>query len=219
VKEIVETFCRAAFPETLQLLEKHLGASTYSLRSLFRDEQKKILEIILESTLSDAVSVYRQVYDNNAPLLRFLKDLNIAAPGAILTAAEHVLNASMRKAFEEDPLKLETIETILNSAGLEGVSLDAAGLEMAVRRRAERTAEALAAQSQSFALLQELDSVVSLIQALPFEVNLRKVQNIFYTLLQNVYPGLKEKAKKDKKARSWVKVFKPLGEKLMVRVE
>lgn len=219
VKEILETFCRAAFPETLQLLERHLGASTYSLRSLFRDEQRKILEIILESTLSDAVSVYRQVYENNAPLLRFLKDLNIAAPGAILTAAEHVLNASMRRAFEEDPLRLETIETILNSAGLEGVSLDAAGLEMAVRRRAERAAEALAAQPQSFALLQELDSVVSLIQALPFEVNLRKVQNIFYTLLQNVYPGLKEKAKKDKKARSWVKVFKPLGEKLMVRVE
>lgn len=219
VKEILETFCRAAFPETLQLLEKHFGTSTYSLRSLFRDEQRKILEIILESTLSNAVSVYRQVYENNAPLLRFLKDLNIAAPGAILTAAEHVLNASMRKAFEEEPLRLETIEAILNSAGLEGVSLDAAGIEMAVRRRAERTAEGLAAQSESLALLQELDSVVSLVQALPFEVNLRKVQNIFYALLQNAYPGLKQRGKKYKKARTWVKVFKPLGEKLMVRVE
>jgi len=165
------------------------------------------------------VSVYRQVYETNAPLLRFLKDLNIAAPGAVLTAAEHVLNASMRKAFEEEPLKLETIEAILNSAGLEGVSLDAAGLEMAVRRRAEAAAEALAAQSQSFALLQELDSVVSLIQALPFEVNLRKVQDLFCMLLQNVFPRFKERSKKEKKARSWVKVFRTLGEKLMVRVE
>jgi hypothetical protein len=50
-------------------------------------------------------------------------------------------------------------------------------------------------------------------------VNLRKVQNIFYTLLQQVYPGFQEKAKKEKKARSWVKVFRSLGEKLMVRVE
>lgn len=61
--------------------------------------------------------------------------------------------------------------------------------------------------------------MVSLIQSLPFEVNLRKVQNIFYTLLQNIYPDMKERAKKDKKARSWVKVFRPLGEKLMIRVE
>jgi hypothetical protein len=114
---------------------------------------------------------------------------------------------------------LETIEMILNSAGLEGVSLDAAGLEMAVRRRTERMAQALAAQSESFALLQALDSVVSLVQTLPFEVNLRKVQDIYYALLQNVYPGFQEKAKKEKKARSWVKVFRSLGEKLMVRVE
>jgi len=219
VKEILDTFGRAAFPETLKLLEKHFGASKYSLRTLFRDEQRKILDIILESTLSDAVSVYRQVYENNAPLLRFFKDLNIPAPGAIQAAAEHVLNASMRKAFEDEELRLETIEMILNSAGLEGVSLDAAGLEMAVRRRTERMAQALAAQSESFALLQALDSVVSLVQTLPFEVNLRKVQDIYYALLQNVYPGFQEKAKKEKKARSWVKVFRSLGEKLMVRVE
>jgi alpha-amylase/alpha-mannosidase (GH57 family) len=218
-KEILDTFCCAAFPETLQLLEKHFGASRYSLRSLFRDDQRKILDIILETTLSDAVSVYRQVYETNAPLLRFLKDLNIPAPGAILRAAEHTLNASLRKAFEEEPLKWETIETILNSAGLEGVSLDADGLEMAARRRTESTAEALTAKPESLALLQELDAVVSLIQTLPFEVNLRKVQNIFYTLLQQVYPGFQEKAKKEKKARSWVKVFRSLGEKLMVRVE
>jgi hypothetical protein len=116
VKEILHMFGHGAFPETLHLLEKHFGASMYSLRSLFRDEQRKILDIILESTLSDAVSVYRQVYENNAPLLRFLKDLNIPAPGAIKTAAEHVLNASMRKAFEEEEMRLETIEMILNSA-------------------------------------------------------------------------------------------------------
>lgn len=219
VKEILDTFGRAAFPETLLLLEKHFGTSRYSLRSLFRDEQRKILDIILESTLSNAVSVYRQVYENNAPLLRFLKDLNIPAPGAILSAAQHTLNASMRKAFEEEPLKPQTVGMILNAAGMEGVSLDAAGLEMAVRRRAEQTAEDFSGRPGSLALLQKLDGVVSLIQTLPFDVNLRRVQNIFYTLLQQVYPGFQERAKKEKKARTWVKVFRSLGEKLRVRVE
>ena len=60
---------------------------------------------------------------------------------------------------------------------------------------------------------------MGLIQTLPFEVNLRKVQNSFYTLLQQVYPGFQERAKKEKKARAWVRVFRSLGEKLMVQVE
>jgi hypothetical protein len=217
--EVLHMFGHGAFPETFQLLEKHFGASMYSLRSLFRDEQRKILDIILESTLADAVSVYRQVYERNAPLLRFLKDLNIPAPGAMRTAAEHVLNASMRKAFEEEVWRPETIRMFLNAAELEGVSLDAAGLEMAIRRRAESMAEALASQPKSLALLQELESVVSLMQTLPFEVNLRKVQNIYYGLLQRAYSGFKDKSRKDKKTREWVKVFKALGEKLTVKVE
>jgi alpha-amylase/alpha-mannosidase (GH57 family) len=219
LKEILDTFGRAAFPETLQLLERHFGPSMYSIGSLFRDEQRKILDTILESTLSDAVSVYRRVYENNAPLLRFLKHLNIPAPGAIKTAAEYALNGIIRKAFEEEKLKLETIQMILNSAELEGVALDAEGLEMAVRRKTERMAEAFAGQSESFVLLQKLDSVVSLIQTLPFEVNLRKVQNLYYGLLQSVYPLFQDRAKREKKARNWVKVFRSLGEKLMFRVE
>jgi len=219
VHEILHMFGHGAFPETLQLLEKNFGAAVYSLRSLFRDEQRKILDIILESTLADAVSVYRQVHENNAPLLRFLNDLHIPAPGAMRTAAEHVLNASMRKAFEEEELRFDMIEMLLNSAGLEGVSLDVTGLEMAARRRTERMAEALAAQPGSLVLLRELDCVAGLIQRLPFEVNLRKAQDIYYALLQNVYPELRDKSRKDKKSREWLKVFRSLGEKLMVRVE
>ncbi|MBN2032415.1 MAG: DUF3536 domain-containing protein [Deltaproteobacteria bacterium] len=219
VNEILRTFGHGAFPETLRLLENHFGPAVYSLRSLFRDEQRKTLGIILESTLADTVSVYRQVYESNAPLLRFLKDLNIPAPGAIKMAAEHVLNASMRKVFEEEAWKSNGIEMILNAAELEGVSMDAADLEITVRRKAEWTAEAFLAQPNDFARLQELDSVVSLIMRLPFEVNLRKVQDIYYGLLHNVYPDLSKRSKKDKKWKEWVEVFRALGKKLMVRVE
>jgi len=218
VGEILDTFGRGAFPETLQLLEKHLGASTYSLGSLFRDEQRKILDTILESTLSDTVSVYRRIYEPHAPLLRFLHHFDIPAPGAIQTAAEYALSASMKEAFQEEVLSRDTIEAILNSAELEGVALDTPDLEMAARRRTERTAEALAARPENLPLLEEFEAVVSLIKALPFEVNLRKVQDIYYHLSQHVYPGLREKAGKEKEAQDWVKVFESLGEKLMVRV-
>jgi hypothetical protein len=51
VDEITEPFTRADFPEILRYIDKHFGRSTYSLRSLFRDEQRRVLNLILESTL------------------------------------------------------------------------------------------------------------------------------------------------------------------------
>src|SRR5574337_1135675 len=49
-QELTETFARADFPEVIRLLDRHFGASTYSLKSLFRDEQRKVFNLILEWT-------------------------------------------------------------------------------------------------------------------------------------------------------------------------
>jgi alpha-amylase/alpha-mannosidase (GH57 family) len=218
IREISETFGRADFPGTLRLLEKHFGPSTYSLSTLFRDEQRKILGIILQATLADVESVYRQVYENNAPLLRFLRAIYAPPPAALHTAAEYVLNASLRKAFEDKDLNLDSIVSLLEVASLEGVSLDAETVEMAVRKRLEGMAEEFREKPEDFSLLQALDSVTGLLESLPFEVNLRRIQNLFYTVLQTAYPEFQKKAEKDEAAGEWVRLFASLGEKLYVRV-
>jgi alpha-amylase/alpha-mannosidase (GH57 family) len=218
IREIFETFGMADFPGTLHLLEKHFGASTYSLSTLFRDEQRKILGLILQTTLADVESVYRQVYENNAPLLRFLKAIYVPLPAALHTAAEYVLNASLRKAFEDKELNLDSIVSLLEVANIEGVSLDAATLEMAIRRRIEGMAEGFRQKPEDYSLLQALDRVTSLLQDFPFEVNLRKLQNLFYAMLQTAYPEFQRKAEKEETAKEWVRLFTSLGEKLYVRV-
>jgi len=51
-------------------------------------------------------------------------------------------------------------------------------------------------------------------------VNLWKVQNTFYELLQSVYPEFKTKEDQgDEKARTWIRRFTALGEKLSVRLD
>ena len=39
--ELCEPFMRADFPEAVRVLDRHFGDSTYSLRSIFHDEQRK----------------------------------------------------------------------------------------------------------------------------------------------------------------------------------
>jgi hypothetical protein len=69
-------------------------------------------------------------------------------------------------------------------------------------------------------IVQKIDLGLGLIKSLPFEVNLRKVQNRYYEILQRVYHNLRERADKgDEEAGQWVSLFKSLGEKLSVRVE
>src|SRR5207249_11334107 len=79
---------------------QHFG-ETYSLRSIFHDDQRKILNVILKSTLAEAEAVYRQIYETHAPMMRFVSDLRIPLPRAFSIAAEFAINSSVRTAFED----------------------------------------------------------------------------------------------------------------------
>jgi alpha-amylase/alpha-mannosidase (GH57 family) len=220
VNEVFEVFSRAEFPTALLLMEKTIGASTYSLRHLFRDEQRRILQIVLESNLSNAEVVYRQVYDSNAPLLLFLKDLNVPAPRALAAAAEYLLNAAIRRAFENHVFDLNAIRQLLDATFMHGVTLDPAFLEMPIRRCMEQTAENFRHQPDEIGALQQLDAIAGLLPDFPFEINLRTVQNIFFHILKEISPRIKKQAgRRNQKAKEWMAVFHALGKKIGMRTE
>ena len=220
VDNVGQVFSRADFPMTLQSLENYFGSTQYSLRNLFRDEQRRILRMILQSTLEDIEGIYHQIYESNAPLLRFLKDLGIPRPGALGTAADFLLNLSLRRAFEEDDLDLGIIKHFLEVAILEGAALDPGTLEITIRKGLEQLAGRVLNRAEEQPLLQKMDTALEIIKSLPFLINLRKVQNRYYEILRGVYPNFRERADTgDEEARRWVSLFKSLGEKLSVRVD
>jgi alpha-amylase/alpha-mannosidase (GH57 family) len=219
VAAVSESFTRADFTETFRLLEEHLGPSSYSLRSLFRDEKRKILDIILQSTLTDAEAIYRQLYDYHIPLLRFVTSLGNPPPDFLHYAANFVLNLSLKRAFQEEESDFEHIESLLDEARLAGVAIDAATLEMVIRKRIERQGERLATGIDDLANLQQLDGLITLLDALPFQVNTWKVQNICFAMLNSAeYSDLQGKASQgDEEARQRMENFNRLCEKLHIR--
>jgi alpha-amylase/alpha-mannosidase (GH57 family) len=212
-REVFHSFDKGKgdFHRTIRLMGKHFGSSLYSVTSLFRDEQRTILNLENE---------YRQLYEYHAPMIRFLNELKIPAPKALYTAAEVTINTGLRRAFEEAELDPEQIEPLLREAGEMGIALDTDTLEFAFRKAIERLVEGLAHDPSDLPLMERIEAAVGLLGSLPFQVNLWRTQNIFYVMLQGVYGEFRQKADQgDKKALAWLKHFRRLGDKLYVRVE
>lgn len=218
VDDLTAAFDRADFGEVIRLLDQHFEGATYSLKQLFRDKQRMILDIILESTLAEAAEDYRHIYDRHAPLMRFLKDLNTPQPRALQTAAEFLLNTSLRQAFTAPSLDLEHIKALLNEAEMANVPLDGEGLAYVLEQSLKEMVAGLLNHPDDRTLIGHLDGVIGLVRSLPFEVNLWKIQNVYYQLLQAVYPKYREKARQDnEEARAWLELFNSLGDKLRIR--
>jgi hypothetical protein len=218
--EVTEAFSWGEFPETIRRIDQHFGASTYSLRTLFRDEQRQVLDQILDSTLEGTWSTYRRIYNDQVPLMRFLTDMGVPLPNAFRATAEFVLNLNLRQAFEAEEPDLEEVYRFLEEARLLEIGLNADYLEYPLRKTMERLAGRFTEHPNDIDYLRQLEAMAELAQALPFEVNLWKVQNYYYEMSQTTYPAWRRQAEQGRaEAQTWVTHFVSLGAKLQVHVD
>src|SRR5690242_5240011 len=218
IQETLDRFTRADLTGVVRVMARRFGDSNYSLQSLFRDEQRKILEAILQTDLEEAEALYRQIYERRAAVMRFLTGLNTPLPKGFAAAAEVVLNSDLRRALEQTAIDVQEVIKGLETAKLEGVSLDSNTLEFAFRHTLERTASRFAA-NPSLAALRELQKTADLLQHFPFPVNLWAIQNIFYGLLQKSYPAQRDaQMRGDETAQAWVCSFEELARDLGLKV-
>ncbi|MGH7446873.1 MAG: DUF3536 domain-containing protein, partial [Longimicrobiales bacterium] len=192
---------------------------TFSLKSLFGDRQRQILYRVLESSVNEAEQAYRRLYDDNASLMRFLIAQDLPLPRAFRMAAEFVLNRDIRATLAAPKVDLERARSLLEEAEATRVQLDREGLSYVVGKSLECVAYEILEQPHDLELLVSWADLASLTSALPFDVNLWKSQNVFYELLNTVYPAVRQRAEAgEAEAARWAEVFTAIGEQLTVVV-
>jgi hypothetical protein len=209
--DLLDTFARADLPEVLRGLDRNFGRTTYSLRSLFGDERKKILDRLLEGSLRDAENSYRQIYDRHAPLLRFLGASGIEKPPILSHTAEFVLNANLQAELASDVLDSTRVQALVEQAKAENVQLDKDGLGFTLQNSIVHQMEEFCDSPENLDLLRRVSSSVQLAANLNLPVNLWRVQNIYWELAHKEFP----------KARNaqWQVSFLNLGEKLGIETQ
>ena len=216
-----EAFSRGDLEETSRLLQQHLDGEPYTLTIIFRDEQQRILNRIIEAEWGEAEAAFSSLYPHLLPTMRTLARVgrSVMIPRAFSAAAEFVLNTRLRRALGSDTWDFEGIRGMIADAEGAHVALDVPTLEYTLRMRLEQISEAFRVDPTNDELLKGLDAAVGLANSLPLDVNLAKIQNICYELLQTVYPEHEKKdAAKDQKSSPWADHFRALAEKLSLYV-
>lgn len=213
VKELSDAFNRADVAESLRLLDRHFEGARYTLQSLFRDEQRRIMTHILDSTLAEVEANYRQIYESDAPLLRFLSELHMPRPKVLQVTAEFVLNSSLRHAFEADQLDLGTIAALMDAAARDEITLDTPGLSYVLKRRLAELADRLTADPAEPTIFTRFETAVRLARSLPFEVDLWRAQNVCYHILQQACRS----QDREGTPQEWLQRWLALAEKLNLR--
>ncbi len=176
---------RADIPAVIRLFDRYFGESAYSLTSLFNDEERRILKIILEPTLREIESTFSAIYERHSSLLQFLSQARVPKPPELTLAAGYSINAGLRHALEEHPIDPGKIHLLLDRAREIQIGLDGPQLGYLASQRMKKVMTALHSRRERMASLDQAVQMAEVVSALPFEVRLWHAQNIWYEILES----------------------------------
>jgi len=215
--QAIEHVQRADFPEVIRLLDRYYGHVDYSLTSLFTDEQRRIVQLILNSTLWDIENSLSTIYQDHASLLHFLSQAGLPKPPALTLAAGFAINAGLRRALEADPVDQATLRSFLTLAKADQVALESANLSYIADQRMKHAMVELQMSSGAMEMLDRALTLGRTLVELPFELNLWQAQNIWYEILSTSSYSLSALAAADQPR--WEKNFNELGHCLSIDCE
>jgi alpha-amylase/alpha-mannosidase (GH57 family) len=219
VDEIGAAFAQADFPLVIRLMDRHFGESYYSLKSLFRDEQRKILNQILISTGQDVETHFRQVTDQYTPLMRFLKDISAPLPAALRTAADFILNRDLQRMFESPDPDPACLRDLVEQAVARNVELHREDLAYAIKGAMDQPLVRLSDEPMDLPLLTRTAEIAEVVRSMNLEVNLWKTQNLYFRLRGTSWAECKRLAEQgDPVAQEWIQQFNRLGDQLGFRI-
>ena len=212
-----EAIGRTDFPAAIRAFDRYFPAPVYTIRSLFRDEQRRIVDQILKPTLSEIEASLASIYESQASLLHFLSQAGLPRPEALIVAATFAIDAGLRRALANEPIDALQVRTYLKLAKADHVPLNTPRLSYIADQKMKSAMVVLQVEIVDQAVqISTLDNALltaRTLTELPFELNLWQAQNIWYEVWRHgPHPVVPE-------PEAWIKSFEDLGRTLRFSVE
>jgi alpha-amylase/alpha-mannosidase (GH57 family) len=210
---IVNAFEEGRLGDVIGLMQTYFGPDKYTLWHLFKDEKRKVLDMITHQSMVELEETLRRVYNRDYPLVNALAHNNIPIPKAYTTTFEYILNADLVNSFQSEKINIKKIEHVMGE--LTAWELTITDPDKVARLAGDtifKELRRISAERGNMKRIERLNRLFPLLRKFNLEPNLYKSQNLYFEISKE-----EEVARLSNKPE-WITQFKQLGENLGVRV-
>jgi hypothetical protein len=209
----------ADIPRLIALMEEEFGTSTFSLWHLFKDGQRDTLFRLMDSTLSDLESSFRQIHRQNITLIHAMREMHIPIPKVLEDPVWYILNVDLNNALLAGAVNRQKVRTLVTEMTRMQFVPDRSTLNFTASGLITGLVRSIAAAPEDHKRLEEVIEIFTILSPLGLNYEIWECQNdYFYTGRKQLSFMRQKKEKGDPAAGDWVRLFRELGTWLGVRV-
>lgn len=219
-RDLKSAFDKGDANEVTRLMNIAFGGNNYSLWHLFKDEQRRILYELLQTTWLEIEASFRHVYEHNYAIMQAMRGMNMPLPKALAAPAEFILNEDLCKLIRDEQTNLDRLQVLADEAARFSLQLDKATIQYEAGRKIDRLMTKLAETPAGIELLEHLEATIKILLTIVTELDLHKAQNVFFDISKKTFPQMRQKAQAgDQPAQKWIENFSNLAQYLGVIIQ
>jgi hypothetical protein len=217
--KIRKAFLRSEVGEIIHLMSEYFGPRWYSLFHLSKDEQRRVFNQIMQKTLHKMENSFRQIYEHNYHMMNLTNHANAPLPAVFKTTVEFIMNADLRKLFEEEHINLDELERLAEEVERWAVKLEEETLGFVITKRMNAIMKLFSSNPRNTERLKYILEIFKQLEKLPIKIDRWMIQNMYFSMGQIHFREVQAMADQgDVSAQKWVKYFKELGDELEVHI-
>lgn len=224
--DLIKIYTMNTLTEIIRALDEYFGKEYFTLKDIFIEERRKILQILLKGKLEKFSQTYQEMYDEGKGSIYHLQGLGLSIPDEFKISAEYALSHKFNDivvhsgGFVEDDLIQQATDINFEAKKID-IKLDKSPSNLVFSKKILQNINRLV---HSFEI-QQADVVLEIfdnIRKLELNVDIAEAQNIYFTkIYHRIGDIIASEAFKNKKSsnKRFVEMLLDIGENLNINTE
>ena len=224
--DLIKIYTMNTLTEIIRALDEYFGKEYFTLKDIFIEERRKILQILLKGKLEKFSQTYQEMYDEGKGSIYHLQGLGLSIPDEFKISAEYALSHKFNDivvhsgGFVEDDLIQQATDINFEAKKID-IKLDKSPSNLVFSKKILQNINRLV---HSFEI-QQADVVLEIfdnIRKLELNVDIAEAQNIYFTkIYHRIGEIIASEAFKNKKTsnKRFVEMLLDIGENLNINTE
>ena len=220
---LVKIFLMNPLTEVIRSLDEYFGKEYFTLKDIFIEERRKILQILLKNKLEKFAQIYQSMYDEGRGSIYHLQGLGLKIPDEFRISAGYALSRKFNDIvihcgnFIDEDLIQQASDINYEAKKME-VELDKSPSNAIFSKKVLQNINRLV---HSFEI-QQADVVLEIfdnIEKLELQVDIAEAQNTYFTKIYHKIGDVLEAGIKRPTNKKFVEMLLEIGEKLNINTE
>ena len=224
--DLIKIYTMNTLTEIIRALDEYFGKEYFTLKDIFIEERRKILQILLKGKLEKFSQTYQEMYDEGKGSIYHLQGLGLSIPDEFKISAEYALSHKFNDivvhsgGFVEDDLIQQATDINFEAKKID-IKFDKSPSNLVFSKKILQNINRLV---HSFEI-QQADVVLEIfdnVRKLELNVDIAEAQNIYFTkIYHRIGDIIASEAFKNKKSsnKRFVEMLLDIGENLNINTE